>query len=268
MSQKYLLKQSYLFGALLAITFAISACGSNTDTITKTEITRERPVAFVTATLAPATATLPPTATLEPTATTLPPTDTPVPPTETPVPEDTATSVPPPDTPTPPADTPTPAPPTNTPTPEPPAVDFSISEIRVLGLGENNGGIEGAGASHIIYINVIDAAGNPIDGAHIINTAPYPGETISGDKGPGKAELIMWQEVFNLAIDSVNGAPVTSEVSHNLSIVNPVATDIVGKLGGADYSNPTCVTLDDCPIPIPPGKSKHFSYQITFRRNY
>lgn len=137
-----------------------------------------------------------------------------------------------------------------------------------MGLGENNGGIEGGGATHIIFITVVDAAGNPIDGAHIVNVAPYPGETVSGDKGPGKAEITMWEEVFNLTIDSVNGAPVTSEVSHNLSLVNPVAEDIVGKLGGADYSNPTCVTLADCPIPIPKYKSKHFSYQLTFQRTY
>lgn len=258
MTQKYLLKQSYLFGALLAIIFAISACGSSTPAETKAETTRERPVAFVTATAAPATATLPPTATFEPTATAVPPTETPVPPTETPVPEDTATPVPPTDTPAPPADTPTPAPPTNTPTPEPPAVDFSVSEINVLGLADNNGGIEGPGSMHVIFVTVVDAAGNPIDGAHVINTAPYAGEAISGDKGPGKAEILMDREVFNLKVESVAGAPVTSEISHNLSLMEPVPADIAGKLGTA------CPTVDNCPLP----PYKHFSYQITFRRNY
>ncbi len=127
-----------------------------------------------------------------------------------------------------------------------------------MGLGENNGGIEGPGSMHVIFINVVDAAGNPIDGAHIINTAPYPGETTSGDKGPGKAEILMDREVFNLTIDAVAGAPVSSEVSHNLSLMDPVPADIAGKLGDA------CPTVDNCPLP----PYKHYSYVITFQRTY
>lgn len=191
------------------------------------------------------------------------PTATPLPPTEVP------TDVPPTATPTeaPPADTPTPAPPTATPEPTAtpaPAFDFVITELRVLGLGENNGGIEGAGSGRTIFITVIDAAGNPIDGAHIINTAEYPGEAISGDKGPGKAEILMDREVFRLKIDTVAGAPVNGETSHNMSLMQPVPEDVVGKLGGPDYSNPACVTLDNCSLP--PGK--HYSYVITFKRTY
>ena len=132
----------------------------------------------------------------------------------------------------------------------------------MLGLGENNGGIEGAGAGRTIFITVLDAGGNPLDGAHIVNTAEYPGEAISGDKGPGKAEILMDREVFRLKIDSLNGAPVTSETSRNMSLIQPVPEDIVGKLGGPDYSNAACVTLDNCPLP--PGK--HYSYVITFQK--
>ncbi len=125
-----------------------------------------------------------------------------------------------------------------------------------MGLGENNGGIEGPGSMHVIFITVVDAAGNPIDGAHIVNTAPYPGETVSGDKGPGKAEILMDREVFRLTIDNVGGVPVTSEVSHNLSLMEPVPADIAGKLGDV------CPTVDNCPVPT----YKHYSYQITFQR--
>lgn len=196
------------------------------------------------------------------------PTDTPVPtatatsvPTNTPLPTETATEVPPTPTDLPPAETPTPAPPTATPAP---AVDFVITELRVLGLGENNGGIEGAGSGRTIFITVVDTAGNPIDGALIVNTAEYPRQTISGDKGPGKAEILMDREVFRLKIESVNGTPVSSEVSHNMSLIQPVPEDIVGKLGGPDYSNAACITLDNCPLP--PGK--HYSYVITFQRTY
>ncbi len=252
---KHALKLSglILIASLAACSPGFLAQSKPTPTPTKTP--RPQPVAFATQTPAPTF-----TATPIPTDTPVPPTATPAP-TDIPIPADTATPIPT-DTPVPPTNTPapptatfTPAPPTATPTP---ALDFVISEIYVLGLGENNGGIEGPGSMRVIFINVVDAAGNPIDGARIINVAPYPGETVSGDKGPGKAEILMDREVFNLKIESVNGAPVTSEVSHNLSLMQPEPADIAGKLGSA------CPTVDNCPLP----PYKHFSYRITFRRTY
>jgi len=92
----------------------------------------------------------------------------------------------------------------------------------------------------------------------IVNTAPYPGRAVSGDKGPGKAEILMDREEFRLAVESVNGAPVTSETSRTMSLINPLPSDIAGKLGD------TCPTADNCPLP----PYKHFSYAITFRRTY
>jgi len=213
--------------------------------------------------VAPTNTPLPPTDTPTPVPTDTPePTSTPTPlPANTPLPTETPTEVPPTPTDLPPTETPAPAPPTAT---SGPALDFVITELRVLGLGENNGGIEGAGSGRTIFITVVDAAGNPIDGALIVNTAEYPRQTLSGDKGPGKAEILMGREVFRLKIESVGGVPVSSEVSHNMSLMQPVPEDIVGKLGGPDYSNPACVTLDNCPLP--PGK--HYSYVITFQRTY
>lgn len=132
-----------------------------------------------------------------------------------------------------------------------------ISELRVLGLAENNGGIELGGLRNI-YVTVVDAAGNPIDGAVVVNTAPYPGRAVTGEKGPGKAEFLMDREEFRLAVESVAGVPVSSETSHTMSLISPVPSDIAGKLGDA------CPTVDNCPLP----PYKHFSYVITFRRTY
>jgi hypothetical protein len=148
----------------------------------------------------------------------------------------------------------TPLPPTNTPAPQ---VDFVIAELRALGLGENNGGIEQGGLRNI-YVTVLDAAGNPIDGAVIANTAPYPGRAITGDKGPGRTEFLMDKEEFRLVVESVGGTPVSSETSRTMSLINPVPADIAGKLGDA------CPSVDNCPLP----PYKHFSYNITFRRTY
>jgi hypothetical protein len=175
---------------------------------------------------------------VQPPTATLAPTQTPAPPTAAPAAQ--------------PAQTQPPVPPTKPPTPQ---VDFAISECRVLGLNENNGGIE-SGGLHNIYVTVLDAAGNPINGALVVNTAPYPGKVVSGDKGPGKAEVLMNKEEFRLKVESVNGQPVTSETSHTLSLINPVPSDIAGKLGSA------CPSVENCPLP----PYKHFSYLITFRR--
>ncbi|MCB0206632.1 MAG: hypothetical protein H6649_14260 [Caldilineae bacterium] len=254
--------RSPLFAACLLLMFfaVLTGCGpagepAPTATPTKTA-TSVAPTA--TATDMPPTAAATPA---PPTATPVPPTETPAPPTDTPA-LPTDTPVPPTETPAPPTATPetvaTTAPPTATPeptSPPAPAVDFVITELRVLGLGENNGGIESGGLRNI-YITVLDAAGNPIDGATIINTAPYPFQVVSGDKGPGKAEILMTAEEFRLAVQSVNGQPVTSETSHALSLVSPVPSDIAGKLGDA------CPTVDNCPLP----PYKHWSYAITFRR--
>jgi hypothetical protein len=194
-----------------------------------------------------------------PSPTPLPPTPTPLP-TTTPVPTSAPSPTHPPATKAPaatqaPVATQAPPPPTQPPAP---ATDFVISELRVMGQGENNGGIE-SGGLHNIYVTVLDAAGSPIDGALIANTAPYPmSKVVTGDKGSGKAEILMMKEEFRIKVESVNGQPVTSEVSHNLSLISPVPADIAGKLGDA------CPSADNCPLP----PYKHFSYAITFRRTH
>ncbi len=245
-----------LAGLLVAL---LAGCGPAEPEATPT------PTKTVTPTALPPTAA--PTATPSP----LPPTATPTAaPTDTPAPTETPTQPPATDTPAPPTPTamaalppaapvaptaaPPPAVPTNTPAP---VVDFVITELRVLGLNENNGGIE-LGGQRNIYITVVDAAGNPIDGALLVNTAPYPGQAVTGDKGPGKAEILMDREEFRIKVESVNGQPVSSETSRTLSLIAPAPSDIAGKLGDA------CPTVDNCPLP----PYKHFSYVIVFRRAY
>lgn len=254
------MRRSLLLCGLVLLAALLAGCGpaepAATPTPTKT-LTPTPPPATATSTATPSP--LPPTAT--PTAA---PTDTPAP-TETPTqapatatpapqPTPTAMAVAPTAAPAAPSATSAPAAPTATPAP---AVDFVITELRVLGLNENNGGIE-LGGQRNIYITVLDAAGNPLDGALIVNTAPYPGQAVTGDKGPGKAEILMDREEFRIKVESVSGQPVSSETSRTMSLVAPVPSDIAGKLGDV------CPTVDNCPLP----PYKHFSYVITFRRTY
>ena len=139
------------------------------------------------------------------------PTETPIP-TETPLPTATPTETPlPTETPVPTA-TPTDTPrPTATPRPAPAAAraapaqakaaapaaapqsgnQFVLKEMRRLSPCENKG-------NHNIFGLVIDAAGNPLDGITFIQTpADNPGEildkNVSGSKGPGKFEFVMWK---------------------------------------------------------------------------
>ncbi len=218
-----------------------------------------KPVA-IRATWTPTATALPPTATPLPTQTptatpTSIPTDTPTPaPTDTPVPTATPTAVPPTATPVPAQPTPAPAP-TNTPVPQ---TDFRVAELRVLGEGENNGGSGQSGQMNI-FITVLDAAGNPLNGAQIVNEEQqFPVTAVSGDKGPGKAEITMYAQLFRLKIASLNGQPVSSEVTTKLGLKDMDPAPLIGKLGDV------CTTIENCP----PWPRKHFSYVLVFQKTH
>ncbi len=157
-------------------------------------------------------------------------------PTETPIPTPTFTpTATPTNTPIPTATfTPTPVPPTATPVPTQvpvrvvarqaapaavavaaapakPSVQYKLVEMRRLSACENRG-------MHNIFIKVIDAAGNPVDGVMLIQSpSGQPGNVldkmVSGSKGPGLAEFIMWKGAEYAVYVSADGA-------------NPASTDI------------------------------------------
>jgi hypothetical protein len=125
-------------------------------------------------------------------------------PTETPIP---ATN-----TPVPPTDTPEPTP---TPTSE---FDFRITKLRLLSKDENGGCL----GNHNIFIDVIDAAGNPIKGVQLGDIWNNPGPVTGhkGDDKPGRAEYDLYKDGgFQIMVksDPTAGRPVTSEVSELLS---------------------------------------------------
>lgn len=245
---------------LLGCTMSRGGSARITPTPTKTP----KPLFTATMTSSPTPA---PTDTPLPTATPVPPTDTP-PPTETPLPTATAvppTEVVPTDTPVPPTatDAPptatsqpqainTPAPPTNTPKP---AVDFRVADLFAFVDGST-----GASGLHNVYFTVLDAGGAPIDGVIIeeFNNDPHT-QTISGDKGPGKAEFVMWAANYRFrVVGNTGGQTLSSEETHVLSIVFGQATwdDLIR--GGV------CTTVEECQAM---GQS-HYSYQVTFQRTW
>lgn len=132
-------------------------------------------------------------------------------PTDTPVPPPPATN-----TPAPPTETPTPEA-TPTPTPES-EFDFVIVEERLLSRDENGG----CAGNHNIFVDVIDANGNPIKGVQIGDIWNNPGPVTGhkGDDRPGRAEYDLYKDGgFHILVESdpTAGREVTSEVTGLLS---------------------------------------------------
>ncbi|MCB0192170.1 MAG: hypothetical protein KDJ65_09525 [Anaerolineae bacterium] len=186
-----------------------------------------------------------PTDTPEPTAT-----DTP-PPTETAIPLPTNTPAPPTDTPE----------PTATPEPTKPPVDYVVTEAYLI----PNPTYNSCPGAHQIFVNVVDAGGNPIDGVAVEDTFRAVPPHISGDKGPGKLEFDLWNNGFSLEVTKNNdGSPATSEVTPKLSSWDE---DIPNEwLVQANY----CRDLADCAA----RKSNnqlcrgHYAYNVTFQRTH
>lgn len=194
-----------------------------------------------------------------------------LPPTNTPAFTPTGTSAPAPTiTPTAP-----PVPPADTPTPTPPPYDFVIVHQRMWTNEENggvsqNGSVTGCGYGHQIYVWVIDAAGNPLDGVVIGDTYDNP-RHISGEKGPGHAQYDLYMNGYRLLVveDTNAGRPVTSQVSEVMSS-NDWEIPIPWLIE-AHY----CATEQEClerrADPNRPDRGSslcwgHYSHEITFQR--
>lgn len=216
-----------------------------------------------------ASATPTPTASPTPPPTSVP-TDTPV--AETPTEEPTATN-----TPGPPTATFTPAPPTATPTPTKPPVDYVVASVRMLSNPENGGVSAGGsvlscGFGHQIYVTVVDAGGNPLNGVVVGDTFNNPSK-VSGEKGPGRAEFDLYKNGFALLIkeDPGAGRPVSSEVTMKLSSNDweiPIDWLIAGQY---------CANQGECTRRWNSGTYGvgenslcwgHYSFEVTFQRTF
>jgi len=183
-----------------------------------------------------------PTPTFTPTAT---PTNTPMP-TETPLP--TATPLP--------TETPIPPPPEPVaveaaPAPvavaaaEPPkpSVQFQLIEARRMTPCENKG-------NHHIFIKVVDMSGNPVDGVALVQVpAGQMGNVldkmVSGFKGPGKAEFVMWKMAeYDVYVSTDGISPASSDIAQKLnSNFVDEATCSDGEGGNTLFHNSFAVTF-------------------------
>jgi uncharacterized protein YraI len=145
-----------------------------------------------------------------------------------------------------------------------PDAQYQIVHFKVLGLDENNGGIRDSRAQHHIFLTVLEQSGNGVNGAVVENLVGEKGQIVTGDKGPGKAEITMYYEPFKFRVITDGSGPVTSQVSNQMGLAFPHLPDIVGKLGGLDYEYAVCPTIEvKCQWPI---QAVHFSYEIIFQK--
>jgi hypothetical protein len=203
-----------------------------------------------------ATATLDAAALAAAAATTEPlPTDTPIP--EPAAPQPTATPVPPTDTPTP------------VPTPKP-EFDFVVTKQRLLTKEENGG----CGGNHNIYITVVDAAGNPLNGVDIGDVWNNPGPKTEEKNGQGgRAEYLLFKNGFKIFVknDPTAGRPVTSQVTELLSS-NDWEVGIPNLIqGGYCPDEGTCQVLWNSGV-FGVGNNSlcwgHYSWEVVFQRTW
>jgi hypothetical protein len=171
-----------------------------------------------------------------------------------------------------PAVQPTAAQPTTTPLPPTPAVDFAIIKQRLWSNEENggvsfNGSASTCGFGHEIYVTVIDAAGQPLDGVIIADTYDNPRQ-ITGSIGPGRAQYVLFGNGYNLFVfvaeDHSAGRPVTSEVSQVMSAKDPEIP--IPWLINAHY----CADEAECEKRVREGGLcwGHYSFDIVFQRSW
>jgi hypothetical protein len=96
-----------------------------------------------------------------------------------------------------------------------PSVQYQLKEARRMDPCENRG-------KHNIFVKVVDSAGNPVDGALLVQTPSDQignvlDKMVSGTKGPGLVEFIMWKQAQYAVYVSNDGMnPSNSDIAQPL----------------------------------------------------
>lgn len=210
-----------------------------------------------------------------------PPIATAVPP--TPVPAPTFTYAPPPTPYIPPtvppvvaAPPPTPVPPPPAPEPEPepekPATSgktFTLIERRLWGVQENGGFLAGesvnCGDKRELWVEVVDAAGNPINGVtvHGIYTKV---DVVTGSqgKGDGRAEYVLGDGEDIRILRDVDGSDASSDTAVGM-VTEPHLIDFPNLIQ-AGYCSDDATCKKNVVDPYACGG--HYSWTVKFQRNY
>ena len=197
-------------------------------------------------------------------------------PTLTPTASPTPTEVPP--TPTPsasPTISPTPTatpvsialPPAEPPTATPPPIDFVVIQQRMRTNEENSweGKVaNNCGGDHTIYVQVIDAAGQPLTGV-IVGDTYHNVRAPSGTAGPGRLEIELWSNTMSLEVQGhIDGTPYTSQQTVPLSTRDEdIPADWL-------FAGGYCESIADCQLRQQTNGlcRGHYSYEVVFQRTW
>lgn len=147
--------------------------------------------------------------------------------------------------------------------------DFRVVEKRLWDVVENGGRLDGisvtCGEKRQLVVNVLDAAGNRLDGVAV--QAIYGAQEIfvSGNqgKGPGATEFVLGGGQAIKIIRDADGREVTSEEAHGMTTKPweiPYPILIGGRFCTDDASCKSFVDQTGC--------YGHYSWTVTFQRSY
>jgi hypothetical protein len=157
--------------------------------------------------------------------------------------------------------------------PEAPAVDpnapphFTLVGKRLWDVYENGGRLDGpsvtCGEKRQLVVEVIDANGAPINGVVVRAQLGAKEAQITGDKGPGRTEFVLGGGQELKVEKDAGGRDATSDVAYGMT-THPAEIPIE-TLVGARY----CADAESCPaFQAAPGCWGHYSWTVTFQRNY
>jgi hypothetical protein len=107
---------------------------------------------------------------------------------------------------------------------------------------------------HNIFVKVVDAAGNPVDGVMLVQTPKDQignvlDKAVSGAKGPGLAEFAMWKMAEYSVYITEDGT-------------NPVSVEIASGMNSNFAGDEMCPTADG-------GNTLfHNSFNLIFQKNW
>lgn len=148
---------------------------------------------------------------------------------------------------------------------------FRLVEKRLWDVYENGGRLDGpsviCGEKHELFVNVIDANGSRLNGVRIDGLGNESHVTGDQGKGDGVVEFILWsgQEV-RVGRDS-DGREAQSDLAAGLT-TNPGGISYEDLMQAKYCTDETSCRNFATPSNQPPGCLGHFSWTVTFQRNY
>jgi hypothetical protein len=120
------------------------------------------------------------------------------------------------------------------------------------------------GGDHTIYVQVVDAAGQPLTGV-LVGDTYHNVRASSGMAGPGRLEIELWSNTMSLEVQgNIDGTPYTSQQTLPLSTRDE---DIPAEwLFAGGYCGP----IADCQLRQQTNGlcRGHYSYDVVFQRTW